>query len=107
MCSHSWDKLIAASAALAAAGVLTCAAALLDATIRHGSLVTFLASMAFLGLAVTGAMIGFTWVCDQGESYSPARVSVLIAGKPVVRRRAVRANLLDSLRSIGRVRAKH
>jgi hypothetical protein len=75
MCSHSWNKLIAASSALAAAGVLACAAALLDAFMPKGSLAAFLASMALLGLLVTGVVIGFTWVCDKGESHSPARPS--------------------------------
>src|SRR5271165_2448592 len=68
MRSHSWNKLIAASFALAAAGILTCAAAFLDALMPRGSLVAFLANITLLGLMVTGVMIGYTWACDKCES---------------------------------------
>jgi hypothetical protein len=54
---------------MAAAGILTCAVALLDVFIPAGSLVGFLAKMALLGLAVTGVVIGYTWLCDKCESY--------------------------------------
>ena len=83
MCSHSWNKLIAVSAALAAAGVLTCAVAIRDAFMPKGSLAAFLASMALLGLAVTGVVIGYTWVCDKCESYFNGRLDRLLSmGKP-------------------------
>ena len=69
MCSHCWNKLIAVSSAMAAAGILTCAGALLDVFIPGGSLVGFLTRMVLLGLAVIGVVIGYTWVCDKCESY--------------------------------------
>ena len=74
MCSHSWNKLIAASSALAAAGVLACGAALFDAFMPKGTLTAFLASMALLGLLVSGVMIGFTWACDRYESHARERI---------------------------------
>jgi uncharacterized membrane protein YphA (DoxX/SURF4 family) len=69
MCSQSWNKLMAISFALAAAGFLTCAAALVEVFLPTGSLVGFLARMALLGLAVAAAVSGFTWACGKCESY--------------------------------------
>ena len=74
MCSHSWNKLIAASSALAAAGVLTCGAASFDVFLPKGTLTAFLASMALLGLLVSGVVIGFTWACDRYESHAQERL---------------------------------
>ena len=79
MCSHCWNKLIAVSSALAVAGVLACAAALLDVFIPRGSLVGFFTRMALLGFAVTGAVIGYTWVCDKCESYFNGRLDRLLS----------------------------
>ena len=68
---------------LAAAGVLMCAVALLDVFIPRGSIIGFLASMALLGLIVTGVVIGYTWVCDKCESYFSGRLDRLLSrGKP-------------------------
>ena len=78
-CVHiSWNKLIAVSSALAAAGVLTCAVALLDVFMPKESLAAFLASMALLGLVVTGVLIGYTWACDKCESYFNGRLDRLL-----------------------------
>ena len=74
MCSHCWNKLTVVSLGLAVAGVLMCAAALLDVFIPRGSIVGFLASMALLGLIVTGVVIGYTWACDKCESYFNERL---------------------------------
>ena len=52
MCSHSWNKLIAVSCALAAAGILACAGALLDVFMPRGSLLGFLTWMVVLGIIV-------------------------------------------------------
>ena len=83
MCSHSWNKLITISFALAAGGVLACAGALLDVFIPSGSLVGFLARMLVLGFAITGVVIGFTWGCDKCESYFSGRLDRLLSrGKP-------------------------
>ncbi len=74
---NKWNKLIAASAALAAAGILTCAAALLNALLPKESFAAFLASMALLGLAVTAVVIGYAWTCDKCESYFHGRLDRL------------------------------
>jgi hypothetical protein len=79
MCSHCWNKLIAVSFALALAGVLMCAVALLDVFIPRGSVAGFLASMALLGLIVTGVVIGYTWVCEKCESYFNERIDRRLA----------------------------
>lgn len=76
MSSHSWNKLLAGSVALATAGVLTCAAVVLDAFIPKSSLAAFLTSAALLGFVVTGVLITYTWICDSCESYSPRRASL-------------------------------
>ncbi len=80
MGARLWNKSIAISSALAAAGVLTCAAALLDTFMRSGSPAAFLASMALLGLIVTGAAIGYIWTCDRCESYFHGRLDRLLNG---------------------------
>ena len=107
MCSHCWNRLIAGSAALAAAGVVTCAAAIVDAFMPKGSPGAFFASTTLLGLAVTGVMIGYAWVCDDHESHAPGEVSLPSAGKPSVRCLATNANIMDNLGSIPRVAANH
>ena len=78
MYAHPMNRLITVSSALAVAGILTCVAALLDVTMPHGSLAAFLASMVFLGLAVTGVMIGFTWACDKCEGYVDGRLDRIL-----------------------------
>jgi hypothetical protein len=65
--------LIGVSSALAAAGILACAVAILDVFTPRGSLAGFLTGMAFLGLVVTGVVIGCTWVCDKCERYFKRR----------------------------------
>ena len=89
MCSHCWNKLIAISSALAAAGVLACAAALLDVFIPRGSVLGFLTRMAVLGIIVIGAVIGYTWVCDKCESYFNGRLDRLLNGSKPNRNDAV------------------
>ena len=79
MCSHCWNKLIVVSLGLAVVGVLMCAVALLDVFIPRGSIVGFLASMALLGLIVTGVVIGYTWICDKCESYFSGRLDRLLS----------------------------
>lgn len=90
MCSHYRNKLTAVSFAMAAAGILTCAAALLDVFIPSGSFVGFLAKMALLGLAVTGVVIGYTWVCDKCENYFIGRRDRFLNGSEPSRNEAVR-----------------
>ncbi len=75
MCSPSWNsKLIAVSCALAAAGVLACAVAILDVFTPKESLAGFLTNMALLALVVTAVVIGYTWVCDRCERYFSGRL---------------------------------
>lgn len=83
MCSLG-NKAIAAGFALLAAGVLASAAALLP----RGSLAAFPVRIAFLGLAVAGVMIGYTWACDTCESHFHGRLDRLLSmGGPESSRR--------------------
>ena len=89
MCLHCWNKLIAISSALAVAGILACAGALLDAFIPRGSVLGFLTWMAVLGFIVIGTVIGYTWVCDKCESYFNGRLDRLLSGSKQKRSDAV------------------
>jgi hypothetical protein len=75
-------KLIAVSCALAAAGILACAVAVVDTLLPRGSIVGFLLGMALLGFVVTGVVIGYTWVCDQCERYVSGRLPRLLQCSP-------------------------
>jgi hypothetical protein len=79
MCSHCWNKLIVVSLALAVAGVLMCAVALLDVFIPRGSVAGFLVSMTLLAIIVTGVVISYTWACDKCESYFTGRLDRLLS----------------------------
>ena len=46
---------------------------------REDRSLDFLTRMALLGLAVTGAVIGYTWVCDKCESYFNGRLDRLLS----------------------------
>ncbi len=82
MHSHLWNsKLIAASCALAAAGLLACAVATLDALMPRGSVAGFLVGMVLLALVVTGVVIGYAWVCDQCERFFRAQLDRVLHGK--------------------------
>ena len=78
MCSHCWNKLTAISVALAAAGVLMCAVALLDVFIPRGSVLGFLTWMVVLGIIIIGTVVGYTWACDKCESYFSGRLDRLL-----------------------------
>jgi hypothetical protein len=77
MGSHGSNKLIAMSVAMAAAGILACAAALFDVFIPQGSIVGLCIRMTLLGVAVAGGVVGYTWVCDKCESYLSGRLAPL------------------------------
>jgi len=62
-----------------------CAVALLDVFVPRGSVVGFLASMALLGLIVTGVVIGYTWACDKCESYFSGRLDRLLSRRKLNR----------------------
>ena len=64
-----WNKVLAISFILAAAGILACIAALFDNLVPKGSLLAFLAAMIPLGVAIIGVLIAFAWFCDKCEDY--------------------------------------
>jgi len=96
MCLHCWNKLIAVSSALAAAGILTCAAALLDVFMPRGSFVGFLTRMALVGCAVIAVVIGYVWVCDKCESYFSGRLDRLLSSSKPNKSDAVNPRLTES-----------
>jgi hypothetical protein len=69
MGSDPRSKLIAISFALAAAGILACAGAILDALVPRDSVLGFLTWLAVLGFIVVGTVVGYTLLCDQCESH--------------------------------------
>ena len=101
MCSHCWNKLIAISSALAAAGILACAGALLDAFIPRGSVLGFLTWMVVLGSIVIGVVIGYTWVCDKCESYFNGRLDRLLGRSKLNRSDAMNPGAAVSQRPTG------
>ncbi len=68
---HPWRKLVAASGAIAAGGLLACAAALLDLFTPTASTKAFLITMVLLGLAVAGVVAAFTWLCGCWDESLP------------------------------------
>lgn len=98
MYGHSWDKLIAISWALAAAGFVACAGALLDAFVPRNSLLGFLTWMVGLGIVAVGSAAGYAWICDRcGRSFEQ-RIDRLMAGR--------RLNRDDGTASISTTEAK-
>jgi hypothetical protein len=81
--------LIAISSALAAAGILACAGALLDAFIPRGSVLGFLTWMVVLGIIIIGTVAGYTWVCDKCEGYFNGRLDRLLSRSKLKRSDAV------------------
>ena len=61
------NKMVSASFALAAAGIVACLAALFDNLVPKGSLLAFLVAVIPLGLAIAALLVGFTWLCDRLE----------------------------------------
>jgi hypothetical protein len=70
-----WNKVLAISFVLAAAGILACIAALFDNLVPKGSLLAFLAAMIPLGLLIVGILIAFVWLCDKCEDYFSGSLS--------------------------------
>jgi hypothetical protein len=77
MFSNPWNKLIAISWALAAAGVLACIGALVNVFVPHASLLGFLFWIAVLGIAVLGIVIAYAWVCNKSHSTFDERIDRL------------------------------
>jgi hypothetical protein len=69
MGAYVWKRLLVLSFTLAAAGILACAAAVIDVLLPQASVPAFLGSMVFLGGAVIGTMAAFVWLCDRCEDY--------------------------------------
>lgn len=67
------NKMLVVSLCLAAAGILACIAAVYDSFVPKGSLLAFVATMFPLGLLVAVIIVGFVWLCERFESYSPPR----------------------------------
>ena len=85
-----WKRLIVASSALAAAGILACGFAVLHVLAPIGSMLDFLAGVVLLGLVVVGAMIGYSWLCDKCEDMPETRLDrILAAGKAAGKSRGV------------------
>jgi hypothetical protein len=74
-------KLITASSALAAAGVLACSAAILEALMPKASVAGFLASTVSLGLVVAGVVIAFGWCCEAWENCLNGRLDRILGSE--------------------------
>jgi hypothetical protein len=73
--SESWHKrLVTASTALAAAGILVCAAAVVDALVPQKSLAGFFVYLALIGLIVTGLAVAYVWLCNKLDTQADERV---------------------------------
>jgi hypothetical protein len=83
MGTHTGEKTLVISLALAAAGILACVAALMDTVMPKGSTLAFFSTLAVLGLVVGAVLVAFTWLCDKCEAYFEARCDRTgEAGKP-------------------------
>lgn len=67
------NRLLATSLALAAAGLLACIAAVLNAFFPRGSLPAFIGWMFTAGLATAAVMVGFAWICEIVDERSRVR----------------------------------
>jgi hypothetical protein len=78
MCRRAWNKMIVVSVSLAAAGMLACVAALVDALAPKGSALGFAAAMVAVGAAIALVVSGYVWVCDRCEDYLSRRTNRLL-----------------------------
>jgi len=81
MCRRGWNKTIVVSLSLAAAGVITCIAALLESVAPKESVMSFLAVKCALGVVIIAVMVGFAWICDKCEDYFSRRIDRLLDPK--------------------------
>jgi len=81
MCRRGWNKTIVVSLSLAAAGIITCIAALLESVAPKESVVSFLAVKCALGVVIIAVMVGFAWICDKCEDYFSGRIERLLDPK--------------------------
>jgi hypothetical protein len=70
---RAWNKTFVISIALAAAGLLTCAAGLLDALLPGASYLGSIAWMAAAAILATGIAVGYTWICEKFETWISER----------------------------------
>jgi hypothetical protein len=80
MYGHSWKKVIVSSFALGVAGILTCISALLSDLVPTWSVLSFIAVLIPLGLAILGILAGFVWLCDKCEEYFNEKKDKLLEG---------------------------
>jgi hypothetical protein len=66
---RTWNKMLAISFLLSAAGIVTCVGALLDVLVPAGSAWDFVIWTAVLGAAIILVVGGYVWVCDKCEDY--------------------------------------
>jgi hypothetical protein len=95
---HFKNRLLVTSLALAAAGILTCVACLLDVLFPRGTLLAFLGWMAAAGVAIAAIMISFAWSCEKVDDHNraprqkaehdsndwPRAVAIAPGGRPAV-----------------------
>jgi hypothetical protein len=81
MFGRGWNKTIVVSLSLAAAGVITCIAALLDSVAPTESVGSFLVVKCALGAVIIVVMISFAWMCDKCENYFSERIDRLLDTK--------------------------
>jgi hypothetical protein len=73
MVTHFKNRLLVTSLALAAAGILTCVASLLEAFFPRGSVAAFLGLLFSAGVAIAAIMIAFAWTCEKADERGLAR----------------------------------
>ncbi len=73
MLTHFKNRLLLTSLALAAAGILTCVACLLDVYLPRGSLVAFLGWLFTAGVAIVAIMVSFAWTCEKVDDKNRTR----------------------------------
>lgn len=87
------NRLLVTSLALAAAGLLTCVALLLDVLMPRGSLMAFLGVLFTAGIAIGAVMASFAWTCDKfddkrrreyDDDNEPSAVTAARGGRPAV-----------------------
>ena len=67
------NHMLPTSLALAAAGILTCVAALLDVFLPRGTFLAFVGWLAATGVAIAAVMISFAWNCEKADERSRLR----------------------------------
>ncbi len=74
-----WNRMIVVSSSLAAAGILVCIAAMLNALVPKGSILGYAGWTVGLAAAAILVAGGYMWVCDKCEDYLSERLDRLLA----------------------------